>query len=350
MPFPTDWASGTVKGHFVDLSGNNAVGTITFEPVPPRIQSPAEDYVVLSIPQVITLVNGAFSVSLKSTDDPDTNPTGVTYQVTEEIVGRVALTYQMSVPGGVETDLADIALIDPEFGQVTIIGPEGPMGPPGDGALEFPEYADGVGTRYYEGDAGLVKPDHTGHITNFVGFTSRTATVTTDQSMFLADADKPTLTANQIRMAGASPVSLMAIHFRMAGNYVNNTGANRNAVFRLKRGTTTICAFVFNAIPTGAQPRSWYVDAFVEITDFFGTNTRGGGRMTMGGIQSAAGGAGIPTALDFGSSTDQGDVAAFDATAIQRFDFTVAFSAVDGANAACTGAGCHAWLMRGVAL
>jgi hypothetical protein len=131
MPFPTDWATGTVKGHLITIGGSNANGEILFEPVPDRLQSPSEDYVVLPEPIAVNLTLGAFNVDIPASDDPDVNPTGWTYQVTELINGREPVSYYLEVPAGGTIDLADIAFIDSSTGQVTLKGDDGAGVEPG---------------------------------------------------------------------------------------------------------------------------------------------------------------------------------------------------------------------------
>ena len=86
MTLPAAVSTATVVGTFLDLAGNAATGTVTFEAAPCRLVDSADDVILLGIPIVATLdVAGHFEIELVATDDPDLNPVVWTYLVTVRI-------------------------------------------------------------------------------------------------------------------------------------------------------------------------------------------------------------------------------------------------------------------------
>lgn len=129
MALPADFNTGLVKGHYVGLDGVPIAGQITFKAQIPRMVSDATDTVILTVPLVITLdENGSFSVNLPATNDADINPTGFTYEVTENF-GNYSNRFNLSVPVSSITDISEAVAIDPATGQVTLRGVQGYVGP-----------------------------------------------------------------------------------------------------------------------------------------------------------------------------------------------------------------------------
>lgn len=129
-----------VHGRFVTLDGRPATGSVRFVPNT-IIVDPATKEVVLPVAFEAELDGngrihtppkdgnpGHLGIDLPSTDDPDLEPQGWTYQVTEQF-GPATLrnrpTYQMELPyslAGGEFDLAEIAPgIPPSPGQVAYV-------------------------------------------------------------------------------------------------------------------------------------------------------------------------------------------------------------------------------------
>ena len=108
MPI-TDLALITVTGKYLNLDGSPASGSVSFATTTTIINQTANEIVV---PQTFTAnLNGLgeLSLTLPATDDPDLEPTGWTYTVTENI-GLRPRTYDIEVPHntpGGTLDLAD---------------------------------------------------------------------------------------------------------------------------------------------------------------------------------------------------------------------------------------------------
>lgn len=109
----------TVTGKYGLIDGTDAQGKVTFTPTP-IIVSHASHRRVFPVPISVTLTAGTFSIDLPATDDPDFQPTGWTYQVTENITGASPVSYNISVPvatSGV-LQLADVAPVQASGGTV----------------------------------------------------------------------------------------------------------------------------------------------------------------------------------------------------------------------------------------
>lgn len=116
----------TVTGTYRDAEGDEAVGAVVFTPA----AAMRNDSIVVASPVTAQIVDGAISVSLAATDDPDTLPLGVTYEVVEQIVGtRYRRRYQLPVPyagGAIDLDDPDTVIVesDPVI-TVPVSGPPG---------------------------------------------------------------------------------------------------------------------------------------------------------------------------------------------------------------------------------
>lgn len=115
----------TVTGRWVTLEGGVGQGTVTFTP-DTVIKDPATREIVLPVAFTETLdANGRISVQLPATDDPDLEPTGWTYTVTENIGGvrKNRRTYTMVVPhDGGPIDLVAVSTESaPSAGETTYI-------------------------------------------------------------------------------------------------------------------------------------------------------------------------------------------------------------------------------------
>lgn len=114
--------TGTVTGTLYDMEGLPLVGKITFTPyVRTAIVDASTDSVFFPKPTVVTLVAGAFTVTLVATDDPDLTPTGWTYEVTvSSREGRYG--FPIEVPALSTRDLADIVPVASSEGTYILSG------------------------------------------------------------------------------------------------------------------------------------------------------------------------------------------------------------------------------------
>lgn len=84
MSYPAGWDLVNVTGNYVGKNGVPCVGSVTFSSPQLVLRSgtivPAADI-------VFTLVNGSFSGQIPATDDPNANPVGWVYTVTENVPG-----------------------------------------------------------------------------------------------------------------------------------------------------------------------------------------------------------------------------------------------------------------------
>lgn len=92
-----NWQTVPVTAQFVEISGEPAVGSITFKPVPVRMIDAKSLVTVLGTPWEVYLDDeGKLDIDLPATDDDDVTPIEFTYQVTENFEG--GSTYFIEVP------------------------------------------------------------------------------------------------------------------------------------------------------------------------------------------------------------------------------------------------------------
>jgi hypothetical protein len=98
----------TVAGSYVNFEGNNIEGQIRFT-LGDVLRNGTDDQMVAPSSIVIPLSNGAFTVSLPATNDPDVVPNPFTYTVEESFPG--GRVYTISVPYDTvgELNLADLS-------------------------------------------------------------------------------------------------------------------------------------------------------------------------------------------------------------------------------------------------
>lgn len=112
MPLPSNYDTVPVRGKYVYLDGTSAQGSIRFAGKVAAI-SDVGDTIILPNTIVAPLdANGSFTVNLPATDDPDIQPNGWTYTVTETLTGGGGRTYDIDVPLSAKTagiDLSDVA-------------------------------------------------------------------------------------------------------------------------------------------------------------------------------------------------------------------------------------------------
>lgn len=132
---PTPITYGTVTGRFVQaiLDGPDAddnpdsqpiSGTVTFTPSVPAVLVGAGTVptTVLGAPIAVTLdADGSFTAKLVATDNPDTRPTGWTYEAKFTFDSTSYKAFSLSVPAGSITDLTLAAPTPSTPGTVTIV-------------------------------------------------------------------------------------------------------------------------------------------------------------------------------------------------------------------------------------
>lgn len=119
MPLPSDLNTVEVRGKYVYLDGTAATGAVTFRGKI-ALTSPGTDTIVIPTQITVNLINGAFSILLPATDDPDIAPIGWTYTVTEAFDG--GRIYDIDVPLSAALtgiDLSDVAPQPPATGDVS---------------------------------------------------------------------------------------------------------------------------------------------------------------------------------------------------------------------------------------
>src|SRR4051812_14917801 len=95
------WTMVPLRWNFVNLDGSKPTGLVKITPYTSRfkVQGTPTDTLVLNKPLVAPIVNGQVTISVPASDDPDTNPTGFTYQITEVIDGiKPSVSYHIEVP------------------------------------------------------------------------------------------------------------------------------------------------------------------------------------------------------------------------------------------------------------
>ena len=120
MPIAPSVTLVTVTGNYVDFEGNVIQGQIRFT-LQEVLRNGTDDQLVAPSSIVVPLNNGAFSVQLPATNDPDIVPNPFTYTVEESFPnGRV---YTISLPyttvGSIDlTDLSPTPTITTEYVQL----------------------------------------------------------------------------------------------------------------------------------------------------------------------------------------------------------------------------------------
>ena len=151
---------GVLSGRFEHPDGRPARGRVAFTL---SARTPAGDVVVVEGPVVATLVDGAFSVELRATDDPAFQVEGtLTYRVLEMLDARPHREHWIVLPGAGPWDLAVVGgwsvapgvVVLPVPGPPGPLGPEGPRGPQGVQGPEGPTGPEGP-----RGPEGAVGPE-----------------------------------------------------------------------------------------------------------------------------------------------------------------------------------------------
>lgn len=138
MGYPVNVATVTVTGSWTTSDGSTAkpTGTVTFTPNA-RLVDGATAQIIDQAPVVATLVNGAISVVLMATDDPDLSPAGWAYVITENIDGQAPLTYVEQFPAAQSpVDLSTKAPLVPAPGLVGYVALSAVAAPSGVASLD----------------------------------------------------------------------------------------------------------------------------------------------------------------------------------------------------------------------
>ncbi|MFE7899189.1 hypothetical protein ACFU3E_17000 [Streptomyces sp. NPDC057424] len=151
MALPPGLSTVTVTGTYKHPDGTPYSGRIIFRPEPDTLTSAVHDTLIVGGAEVVLDNNGAFSISLLATDDPDVTPSGWTYRVTERWYDAPGRSYPLSLPAATPAvDLADVAPTAPAEGEYVVVtgpagpaGPQGPKGDPGDPATNLVQSVNG---------------------------------------------------------------------------------------------------------------------------------------------------------------------------------------------------------------
>jgi hypothetical protein len=115
MALPANFGAGTVTAKYTKLDGVADTGTVIFRAAPAILLDPgnAPKTIVTPIDIVATLdVNGAISVTLPATNDPDISPFSWTYSVIETLAsGKGRTMTGLSVGLGTSQDLVDFVSV-----------------------------------------------------------------------------------------------------------------------------------------------------------------------------------------------------------------------------------------------
>ncbi|MGW0136232.1 hypothetical protein [Streptomyces sp. NPDC003299] len=172
MALPANITTVTVFGRYIDFTGTPMQGTVTFTPSQRYVTNPGADVLIFSAPLVATLdSDGAFSIEVPATDDPDVTPQGFTWQVVETFNRKAGRTFSIAVPMDTPEpgiDLVTVApvlpadnvsyivtSIDGETGTVDLTGKYAPLNEDGKIPVEnLPAISSGVAS--VNGESGIV--------------------------------------------------------------------------------------------------------------------------------------------------------------------------------------------------
>lgn len=162
--WPANFAGCTLTGKYLDLAGQPVTGTITLSATPASLLDTAAALVITPAVITITLdVNGAFSVVVPATDDPDINPTGWTYSVVENFPG--GRRYSIAAPSGGTVDLSVVSPVASANGTPIIRGPRGATGPVSTVNSIAPDAAGNVALPLpFAKSVNAIVPDATGNV------------------------------------------------------------------------------------------------------------------------------------------------------------------------------------------
>lgn len=162
--WPEDWQGSRLRGRFIDILGQPVQGFLTFTPTPKAVLDAAHEVVILPSVRKVTLDEaGAFDVILPATDDPDLNPSGWTYKVTESLPG--GRTYSIDAPMNADRDLTLVAPVPSSAGDAIVRGEPGADGKDGVDGIDGTNGIDGIDGKDGVVPATLSLASATGSIT-----------------------------------------------------------------------------------------------------------------------------------------------------------------------------------------
>lgn len=110
----------TVTGTYKEADGTTAAsGNVTFIASTTMTDSSNNQIIAPTLATGTLNGSGAISVSLTATDDSTTQPTGVTYEVTENINGAGQNKYNIAIPASSVGGTLDLADITPATNPIT---------------------------------------------------------------------------------------------------------------------------------------------------------------------------------------------------------------------------------------
>lgn len=148
---PASFSTVRVFDLLYEFDGDLAQGTVTFIPTIDLVRNDTADYSVLRDKIIARISNGAFSVDIPVTNDPDIAPTGWAYNVILQ-TRTISRAWKVFLPVGAPLRLTELAELSPTpplssgfvkfvngvapdvSGNVTVtgnVGPTGPQGPQG---------------------------------------------------------------------------------------------------------------------------------------------------------------------------------------------------------------------------
>jgi hypothetical protein len=207
----------TLTGSYVNADSSYASGSLDFAPASFLVDAAGKQIIAPSMISVSLNNLGHFSVALPATDDPDINPTGWTYTVTERISGAPIRQFSMSLPSASAGSTLDMSAIvpavastgtaapyllvpsgTPSVGQVPVVTAVSPLalgwGAGGGGTTLTPT---AVKTANYTAAAGDFIP---------VDTTSGAKTIT----LPTAPADKAQIAVKHVTQGGTNAVTIAA--------------------------------------------------------------------------------------------------------------------------------------------
>lgn len=137
--WPSNFNGGTVVGTFVGLDGAPITGSLDFSPSPVVLLDYAASKTIVPRAFTVTLdASGSFRVVVPATDDPDIQPQGWTWRVTQNWPS--GQSFSIEVPQDTTVDLTKATPVPDALGNFTTRGPQGlPGGAQTVGGIHFDE-------------------------------------------------------------------------------------------------------------------------------------------------------------------------------------------------------------------
>ena len=102
--WPAEWQGCTFTAQYIDFTGAAVSGSVTFTPTAQAVFAGVSRKIAVGTTITVPLdTDGALSVTLPATDDPETNPVGWTYSVVENFPG--GRSYSLEAPRNEVIDL-----------------------------------------------------------------------------------------------------------------------------------------------------------------------------------------------------------------------------------------------------